>query len=166
MHGRRASRIHLATAVSSIAIAALLIGALPAFAQTKKVHSRAAAKADQGAPIFVNMTRGMDDLHAASMGLAFSLTAVKAGRQVVVFLNVSSAAFAAEDLPASVKLEDFPSIRQLLSDIVAAGGKIYVCGHCANLMKVDTKKLLPGIALTDQRQILDAIPPHALSLSY
>ena len=158
-----------------VAVAAGLLGLLlasPAPADTPKQGANPTMRAANPvpaaakAPVFVNLTSGKDALHAASMGLGIARSAVKAGRTTVVFLNVHAAAFAAAELPASLKFEDFDPVRTLLAETVAGGGKVFVCEHCAHVMKLDTGKLLPGIVASGHGAILDAVPPHAICFSY
>jgi len=153
--------------VAIVLAAGLLARAAKGAEDTKRTSAPATvAKAAGATPVFVNVTRGKEDLHAASMGLGLALSAAKAGRRTVVFLNVQAAAFASADLPADLAFEDFPPIRKLVSDLVANGAKVYVCAHCAKVCKVDTGKLAPGVLVAAHGEILDAFPPHAESFSY
>lgn len=158
--------------LTAIALAAIILPAAAGGAEEPRHASPTAKPMSAGtkpigaAPVFVNVTRGKDDLHAASMGLALALSAAKAGRQTVVFLNVQAASFAAAALPAEVRFEDFPPIRQLVADLVASGAKVYVCEHCARVCKVETGKLAPGVMMAGHREILEALPPNVVSFSY
>jgi predicted peroxiredoxin len=124
------------------------------------------ASADGKAPLLVNVTRGKGDLHSASMGLGLAKAALEHGHPVVVFLNVEAAAFADRDLGADVKFADFPPVAELLRDILAKGGKVFVCGHCAAVMKVSRDNLAPGIVMSEHGGIVDALQYGMVGISY
>jgi len=166
-HFHQSAAAHAAIALVAILFAGGALGGEEAkHANAPAKASGPGAKQTSAAPVLVNVTRGKNDLHAASMGLGLALSAAKAGRQTVVFLNVQAAAFAAAGLPTDLRFEDFPPIRQLVGDLVASGAKVYVCGHCAKVCKVDTGKLVPGVLVAGHGEILEAVPPHAVSFSY
>jgi predicted peroxiredoxin len=132
-------------------------------------HAGAAANqsSEVGQPaLLINLTHGKSDLHAASMGLSLAKTALEQGSRVVVFLNVDAAALADRDLGADVRYADFPPVAELLRDIIAKGGKVFVCAHCASVMKVDKDHLAPGIALSDHGDIVRALQPGMVGFSY
>ena len=87
-------------------------------------------------PILVNITRGKNELHAVSMALGLAQSALKDGRSAAVLLNVEAPVFAAKHLGDDVKCADFPPIKKMLADFVAAGGRVLVCGHCAHVVKL------------------------------
>ena len=110
-------------------------------------------------PILVNLTRGKTELHAVSMALGLAQSAVKDGRPCVVFLNVEAAVFAAKDLSSDLKCADFPPVKKMLADFVAAGGRVMVCGHCAHVGKLKSKDLIEGAKLLTQPELFAAIAP-------
>ncbi len=116
--------------------------------------------------ILVNITRGKNDLHAVSMALGLARSAIKSGRQAVVFLNVEAPIFATKDLSDDVKFGDFPPIKQMLADFVAAGGRVLVCGHCAHVVKVGPQDLISGAKTVAQDELLAATPPGTVVFSY
>jgi predicted peroxiredoxin len=116
--------------------------------------------------LLINVTHGRSDLHAASMGLGLAKTALEHGSPVVVFLNVDAAALADRELGAEVKYADFAPVADLLRDIIAKGGKVFVCAHCARLMKVDKDRLAPGIVLSEHGDIMKALQPGMVGFSY
>jgi uncharacterized protein len=112
------------------------------------------------------VTRGKADLHAASMGLALARSALEQGQDVVVFLNVEAAALADRGLGDAVRFADFPPIAHLLRDIVARGGRVFVCRHCASVMKLAPENLAPGVTLSAHADVLKALPPGVVAFSY
>jgi predicted peroxiredoxin len=125
-----------------------------------------AADVPARAALLINVTHGKSDLHAACMALGLAKTALERGHKVVVFLNVEAAGLAAADLSADVRYADFPPVQQQLRAIMDAGGKVYVCGHCAGIMGVSKDNVLAGITMTDHGSVLDALSPGMVGVSY
>jgi predicted peroxiredoxin len=101
-----------------------------------------------------------------SMALGLAGAAAKEGREVVVFLNVEAPQFAVKDLGDSVKAADFPPVKNLLADVMASGGKVYVCGHCAQVCNVDKASFVAGVVLASHADILAQMKPGMVGLSY
>jgi len=148
--------------------AVVLVSLLAAAVSGGCTHAGAGAQpAGPGRPaVLVHVTRGKADLHSASMGLALARSALEQGQQVVVFLNVEAAAFADRALGEDVRFADFPPIAHLLKEIVARGGRVFVCRHCASVMKLTPEHVAPGIMLSAHADVLKALPPGVVSFSY
>ncbi|MDF1826234.1 MAG: DsrE family protein [Verrucomicrobiales bacterium] len=151
-------------------VALLLAGISPPldsslFAQSSPTDEPAKSS-EAKATVVVNITSGIDDLHAACMGIGLARTAIESGRRAVIFLNVNAPALAAADLPAGLKFADFPPVKGMLADFVAAGGELYVCGHCAAICTVDESKLIEGAVISHHEDLFKKLPASALSFSY
>jgi predicted peroxiredoxin len=116
--------------------------------------------------ILLNVTSGMDDLHAVSMGLGLAKTSLEHGHEVVVFLNVAAPVFATKSLGADVKIADFAPVKDIVAAIIAGGGKVAVCDHCAHVCNVDTANLVEGAVIAGHGGILELVKPGMVSFSY
>jgi predicted peroxiredoxin len=155
--------IHRRTILAALVLALAGVSALapsPAFAQVPA--SGASAKPT----VVVNITHGKDDLHAVSMAIGLASDAITAGRRAVIFLNVNAPVLATADLPATVKFADFPPVKEMLASFVAAGGELYVCGHCAAVLKIAESSLIKGAVVTMHGDLYKKLPAAALSFSY
>lgn len=132
----------------------------PAFAQAQ------ASGTGEKPTVVVNITRGKDELHAVSMGIGLATDALMAGRRSVIFLNVDAPVFATTDLPANVKFADFPPVKEMLASFMAAGGELYVCGHCAAVLKIAESSLVKGAVVAKHGDLYRKLPTAALSFSY
>jgi hypothetical protein len=52
------------------------------------------------------------------------------------------------------------------STSVAAGGELYVCGHCAAVLKIAESNLIKGAVVTKHGDLFKKLPAAALSFSY
>lgn len=152
-------RTILAVLVLAFAGASVLTPS-PALAQTQS--SGASAKPT----VVVNITQGKDHLHAVSMAIGLASDAITAGRRSVIFLNVDAPVFATADLPANVKFADFPPVKEMIASFVAAGGELYVCGHCASVLKIAESSLIKGAVVMKHGDLYKKLPATALSFSY
>jgi predicted peroxiredoxin len=121
---------------------------------------------DGKASLLINVTHGKTNLHSASMGLGLAKAALDHGRHVVVFLNVEAAAFADRNLGANVQFADFPPVAELIRDILAKGGQVFVCSHCAGVMKVSREALVPGIVMSEHGDIVEALRSGMVGFTY
>ncbi|MBN2293574.1 MAG: DsrE family protein [Pirellulales bacterium] len=127
-----------------------------------------AAAAGQSEPygVVLNITRGKDDLHAVSMGLALAIHSLEHGHKTVVFLNVHAPELAVKDLGDDVKYADFPPVREMLRTFMEKGGKLYSCEHCTGVCGVKKENLLEGIAITKHGKLLGELNGNSLVFSY
>jgi predicted peroxiredoxin len=116
--------------------------------------------------LLINITSGMENLHAVSMALGLAKTAASEGLEVVVFLNVSATVFASTSLASDVKFGDFAPIAQLMRELLASGAKVIVCGHCASVSGVNESSLLPGVQVSKHAEILQSLKPNMVGFSY
>jgi len=137
--------------------------AVPAAAEK---HQPASAMAGGKQPVLVNITRGKEALHAVSMGIGLAQSALKTGRPATVFLNAESPVLAAKNLPDDVQFADFPPVRKMLGDLVAAGGQVLVCRHCAHVCKLNEADLMEGAVLADHEKLFSAMAPGTVVFSY
>jgi predicted peroxiredoxin len=149
-----------------IAVIALALAGVSPMAPSSASAQTPAAEKARKPTVLVNITRGKDDLHAVSMAIGLASNAIKAGRRSVIFLNVHAPVFAAADLPADVKFADFPPVKEMLASFVAAGGELYVCGHCAAVTKVAESNLIKGAVVTEHGDLFKKLPASAVSFSY
>jgi len=100
------------------------------------------------------------------MAIGLATDAVKSGRRSVIFLNVSAPLLAKADLAADVQFADFPPVKEMLAGFVAAGGELYVCGHCAAVTKVAESNLIKGAVVVGHGDLFKKLPAAALTFAY
>jgi copper chaperone CopZ/predicted peroxiredoxin len=125
-----------------------------------------AARSSGKPPIFVNVTRGTNDVHAVSMALGLAQSALKDGRKATVLLNVAAPTFAARDLDDDLHGPDLPPVKKLIADFIAQGGRVLICEHCARVVKLDPKNLIDGATIVSHAELFDALTPGTMVFSY
>ena len=117
--------------------------------------------------LVINLTSGTEDLHAVVMGLHFAEHGLADGREVVIFFNVKAPPLARKSLDDSVRFEDLPPVREMVSDLLEQGAKVVVCPMCAGITGVETDELAPGIEMIeDRKQIFDHMHANSVVFTY
>jgi predicted peroxiredoxin len=65
-----------------------------------------------------------------------------------------------------VKCADFPPIKKMLADFVAAGGRVLICAHCAHVGKLRHDNLIDGAKQITQKELFAAMAPGTVVFSY
>jgi predicted peroxiredoxin len=128
--------------------------------------TRAGKATARKAALLINVTRGREDLHAVSMALGLARSALDEGHRVIVFFNVAAPIFASSALGEDVQQAGSKPISQQVRDIVRGGGRVLVCSHCLAVANIDRSSLLPGVALAQHGDLLTAIEPGMVGVSY
>ncbi len=129
-------------------------------------QAQPAASAQSKAPVLVNLTSSLDDMHSLSMGLGLVHSALEKGHAVTVFINVHAPVIAAADLSEDVQYADFPPLKTMLAEAIEKGADVYVCNHCASVCGVDVDALAEGVTISDHGQLLDALDSGMVGFSY
>ena len=117
--------------------------------------------------LVISLTSGTEDLHAVVMGLHFGEHGLADGREVVVFFNVKAPPLARKELDDTVKCQEMPPVRTMITDLIKQGAQMVVCPMCAKITGVEADELAPGIdMIEDRKQIFDALHANSVVFSY
>ena len=70
------------------------------------------------------------------------------------------------NLGEEVKIADFPPVKKLVRAVIAGGGKLLVCGHCAECCKIEKTSLVDGAKACTREDFLKLLQSGMVSLSY
>jgi predicted peroxiredoxin len=115
-------------------IAAILLAAITAI-PTLQTASAATASSQNIYVIHIKSGDPEDhfQLHSAQMGVEHALAFKKAGKQVVVFLDVNGVKLIDNNRPNELKFH-YDTLKSFLN----AGGKIIACQHCLEMNEIDS----------------------------
>lgn len=148
--------------VFGVVCAVVLTGAGILLATSGSVSGAAVQKPG----IFLNITSGQEDLHAVSMALGLAKTSLEHGNKVVLFLNVHAPVIASKNFGAEAKFADFPPVKDMLAEVVAKGGTVMVCGHCAGVCNVSPTDLIAGVSVSEHGDVLNHLEAGMVGFSY
>ncbi|MFX4219769.1 MAG: DsrE family protein [Thalassobaculum sp.] len=97
----------------------------------------------EDATIVVSMTT--DDGWTSQMALGFARTMQKDGVAVVVFLNVRAVSLGIKGVPQAVQAASGKTAHEMIAEILANGGRVFICPSCTNQSGLDIADRLEGI---------------------
>lgn len=127
-------------------------------------------------PVFVILTSGASDILRCMMALGLAGSAVDAGRNVAVYLDVNAPELARKDksgkpfvanrrTAAATDMDALVSLQKTLNTLMAKGAKVHVCPMCIKTLKITQESLLDGITILTDRELLE-MTSDATVLSY
>ena len=114
----------------------------------------------------VNLTRAKDDPDRATVGFVIANAAVASDKKTLVFLSTEGVRLAQTGYADDIHEEGFASLRELMTNFVAAGGEIYVCSPCFKKRKLDETKLVPGAVIVGGAKLVEFMGDGAPSVSF
>jgi copper(I)-binding protein/predicted peroxiredoxin len=115
----------------------------------------AAAPAEPLSPVFVNLTS--DDAWRAGMALHWTHMALQRGHGATVWLNVEAVRIAVNGIAHPIHAMQDKSAQEMLQDVIAAGGTVYVCGGCLKRAGFAPGDLIDGVAMGHPDKVMPAI---------
>ncbi|MGF1446417.1 MAG: DsrE family protein [Pikeienuella sp.] len=125
-------------------------------------------QAEAGEPphhFFYNITT--DDSLAAGRALTHASVAVNRGHRVTVFLNVRAVHLAERDIAQGSYSVTAKTPRDVLTELIASGQTVLVCGICMVAGGVGKDDLIEGATITGPETTFTALTqPDTIVLSY
>ncbi len=134
-------------------LAAVLAAAPLAAGCASLTAGPAVAQQVQSQKIVVHLGSFTNDLHSAFMAFSLATNMQKAGASVTVFLDREGVRLADQRERGDLTWGDSGPISKAMSDFVAAGGKVVVCPHCAELAGMTASNLRPGATLASHQDV-------------
>ena len=104
----------------------------------------AQAQAEDPAPtVLVHVTS--DDVWRGQAAFSFARGIQEAGGNVVVFLNVRAVALANTSVPQHVEAMTGKTPHEMVAEIIAAGGRVFVCPGCTRQAGLDVAERIDGV---------------------
>lgn len=103
----------------------------------------AGQEAKPGPTVVFNLTT--DDVWTGQMALSLARNLQGDGAEVVVFLNVRAVTLANRNVPQHVEAQSGKTAQQMLQEIIAAGGRVFVCPSCTRQAGLDLVDRIEGV---------------------
>ncbi len=125
----------------------------------------AQAQQAEGEPtVVINLTS--DDVWTGQMALGFAQNLQEAGANVVIFLNVRAVTLANGAVPQHVEAMTGKTAHQMLTEIVEAGGRVFVCPGCTRQAGLDVADRIDGIEPGGPEFLAIVMAPATRIMSY
>jgi predicted peroxiredoxin len=114
----------------------------------------------------VSLTCGKDNTDKATVAFVVANAAVASDKETVVFLNIEGVRLSQKGYADDIHEEGFAPLKELMTNFVNAGGKMYVCSPCFKKRKLDEANLIPGAAVVGGAKLVEFMSDGAPSISY
>lgn len=114
----------------------------------------------------ISLTRAKDDTDRATVAFVVANAAVASDKEVVVFLNIEGTHLSQKGYADDIHEAGFAPLKELITNFVNAGGKMYVCSPCFKKRNLDENNLIPGAAIVGGAKLVEFMGDACPSMSY
>jgi predicted peroxiredoxin len=114
----------------------------------------------------VSLTQAKNDSDKATVAFVVANAAVASDKEAMVFLSTEGVRLAVQGYADDVHEEGFAPLRELMTNFVKAGGKIWVCSPCFKRRKLDETKLVAGATIVGGAKLVEFTTAGAGCVSY
>lgn len=117
-------------------------------------------------PLLFTCTHGAEDPERATVPFIPASTAAVSGRRAVVVCTVEGVRVGLPGYAEDITEESMPPLGELITQLVQAGGEIWLCSVCAVKRGITEKDLIDGARIVGAAQIVEALASgRAMSLT-
>ena len=114
----------------------------------------------------VSLTFAKNDSDKATVAFVVANAAVASDKEAMVFLSTEGVRLAVQGYADDVHEEGFAPLRELMTNFVKAGGKIWVCSPCFKRRKLDETRLVAGATIVGGAKLVEFTTAGAACVSY
>ncbi len=114
----------------------------------------------------VSITHAKNDADKATVGFVVANAAVGSAQETLVFLSTEGVRIAVKGYADDVHEEGFAPLKELVTNFVKGGGKIYVCSPCFKKRGLDEKALIEGATIVGGAKLVEFLAGGAPCISY
>jgi predicted peroxiredoxin len=114
----------------------------------------------------INLTHAKNDPDKATVAFVIANAAVASDKDTLVFLSIEGVRLAQTGFADDIHEEGFAALKDLMTNFVNAGGKIYVCSPCFKKRKLDETALVAGAVIVGGAKLVEFMGDGCPSLSY
>ena len=108
--------------------------------------------------LLITLTAHENDANNVTIAFTMGVNAAEKGHDTVILLLSNAVSLAEKGYADKIDIgEPFKPIKELLSEYLAAGGKIVVCSSCMKHNGVDEKNLIAGAEVVTADFVVDGI---------
>jgi len=114
----------------------------------------------------VSLTHAKNDTDKATVAFVVANAAAASDKEALVFLSIEAVRLAQPGFADDIHEEGFAPLKDLMTNFVNAGGKIYVCSPCFKKRKLDETALVPGATIVGGAKLVEFMGEGCPSVSY
>jgi predicted peroxiredoxin len=114
----------------------------------------------------VSLSAAGDNPDKATVGFVIANAAVASDKETLVFLSIEGVRLSQQGYADAIHEEGFAPLKELMTNFVGAGGKIYVCSPCFKRRKLDENRLVNGATIVGGAKLVEFLSENAPCVSY
>ena len=114
----------------------------------------------------VSITHAKNDTDKATVGFVVANASVASAQETLVFLSTEAVRLAVKGYAEEIHEPGFAPLKELVTNFVTAGGKIYVCSPCFKKRALDEKALIEGATIVGGAKLVEFLASGAPCISY
>jgi predicted peroxiredoxin len=105
--------------------------------------------------VLVNCSWGSDNPERATVAFIVASAAAATKKDAAVFLTIEGVRLATKGYAETVRKDGYKPLKEFLDAFQESGGKVWVCGACANARGITPEQLIPGAQITGAATVID-----------
>jgi len=114
----------------------------------------------------VSLTHAKDNSDKATVAFVVANAAVASDKETMVFLMTEGVRLCQKGYADDIHEEGFAPMRELMTNFVKAGGKIWVCSPCFKKRKLDEGKMIDGATIVGGAKLVEFLSAGSPCISY
>ena len=114
----------------------------------------------------VSITHARNDTDKATVGFVVANAAAGSDQETMVFLSTEGVWLAQAGYADDIHEDGFAPLKELITNFVAAGGKVFVCSPCAKKRGIDESSLIPGATIVGGAKLVEWLVNGSPCVSY
>ena len=116
--------------------------------------------------VLIGQTHGADDAEAVLIGYLLGVEALRAGKEVVMWLTKDGIYIATEGYSDGLSVPGAPSIKDLHAEYVEQGGRFFACPVCVKTRNLESATWVEGAEVKGAPSVYEFTKGGALVFNY
>lgn len=114
----------------------------------------------------VQISSAKDNPDKATVGFVVANAAAASDKETIVFLSIEGVRLAVKGYADDIAEPGFSPLKDLMTNFVNAGGKIYVCSPCFKKRQLDENNLVAGAIIVGGAKLVEFMGDSCPSVTY
>ena len=114
----------------------------------------------------VSITHAKNDTDKATVGFVVANAAAGSDQETMVFLSTEGVWLAQARYADDIHEDGFAPLKELITNFVAAGGKVFVCSPCVKKRGIDESELIDGATIVGGAKLVEWLVNGSPCVSY
>lgn len=114
----------------------------------------------------VSITHARNDTDKATVGFVVANAAAGSDQETMVFLSTEGVWLAKAGYADDIHEDGFAPLKELMTNFVAAGGKVFVCSPCCKKRGIDESQLIEGATIVGGAKLVEWLANGSPCVSY